>query len=136
MPALRILVLSEDGAEHAHDVVVALAKSMLKLVDEHVQTQRARLQFDEERGDGRSELVDDYTQVDATFHINEGIRYRIQEVVVQGAELLTDKQVAGILGAHREPEETEQKSREDEATHAQWPVEDQCGGSLRSLITP
>lgn len=53
MPVLRILVLSEDGSEHAHEVVVALAKTMLKIVVPAVQTQREKLQFDEERGDAR-----------------------------------------------------------------------------------
>ena len=53
MPVLRILVLSEDGSEHSHEVVVALAKTMLKIVDPAVQTQREKLQFDEERGDAR-----------------------------------------------------------------------------------
>ena len=53
MPALRILVLSEDGSDHAHEVVVALARSMLKMVDPLVQTQRERIRFDEERGEGR-----------------------------------------------------------------------------------
>jgi hypothetical protein len=52
-PALRILVLSEDGSPHAHDTVVALAKTMLKIVDPAVQTQREKLRFDEERGDAR-----------------------------------------------------------------------------------
>ncbi|MDI3290082.1 hypothetical protein [Polyangium sp. 15x6] len=53
MPVLRILALSEDGSDHAHAVVVALSKSMLKIVDPAVQTQREKLRFDEERGDGR-----------------------------------------------------------------------------------
>ncbi|MDI1435584.1 hypothetical protein [Polyangium sorediatum] len=53
MPVLRILALSEDGSDHAHAVVVALSKSMLKIVDPAVQTQKEKLQFDEERGDGR-----------------------------------------------------------------------------------
>lgn len=53
MPVLRILALSEDGSDHAHAVVVALSKSMLKIVDSAVQTQREKLQFDEERGDAR-----------------------------------------------------------------------------------
>jgi hypothetical protein len=53
MPVLRILVLSEDGSERAHDVIVGLAKTMLKLVNPAVQTQREKLQFDEERGDAR-----------------------------------------------------------------------------------
>ena len=53
MPVLRILALSEDGSDHAHAVVVALSKSMLKIVDASVQTQREKLRFDEERGDGR-----------------------------------------------------------------------------------
>lgn len=47
MPALRILVLSEDGSPRAHEVVVALAKTMLKIVDAGVQTQREKLQFDD-----------------------------------------------------------------------------------------
>ena len=53
MPVLRILALSEDGSDHAYEVVVALSKSMLKIVDRSVQTQKEKLQFDEERGDGR-----------------------------------------------------------------------------------
>lgn len=53
MPVLRILVLSEDGSEQAHQVIVSLAKTMLKIVDPGVQTQREKLQFDEERGDAR-----------------------------------------------------------------------------------
>src|SRR5688572_23238234 len=53
MPVLRILALSEDGSDHAHAVVVALSKSMLKLIDASVQTQREKLRFDEERGDAR-----------------------------------------------------------------------------------
>jgi hypothetical protein len=53
MPVLRVLVLSEDGSEHAHAVVVALSKAMLKIVDPSVQTQREKLQFAEERDEGR-----------------------------------------------------------------------------------
>ncbi|HZF49132.1 MAG TPA: hypothetical protein VE093_10815 [Polyangiaceae bacterium] len=53
MPVLRVLVLSEDGSEHAHAVVVALSKAMLKIVDASVQTQREKLQFAEERDEGR-----------------------------------------------------------------------------------
>lgn len=34
---LSILILSEDGGKHAHKTVVALAKRMLRVVDEHCQ---------------------------------------------------------------------------------------------------
>lgn len=53
MPVLRILALSEDGSDHAHEVVVALSKSMLKIVDRSVQTQEKKLQFDEQSADAR-----------------------------------------------------------------------------------
>jgi hypothetical protein len=52
-PALRILALSEDSAHDAHAVLIALAKSMLKIVERGVDTRPVRLQFDEAREEAR-----------------------------------------------------------------------------------
>lgn len=46
MPALRILALSEDSSPDAYDVLVALAKTMLKIVVPGVDTRQERLRFD------------------------------------------------------------------------------------------
>ena len=51
VPSVSILVLTEDGSKYAHDVMVALCKKMLQLVEPACQTQR--IEFGEPREEAR-----------------------------------------------------------------------------------
>ncbi len=115
MPALRILVLSEDGSEHAHEVVVALAKSMLKIVDEHVQTQREKLRFDEERGDARRAVRANLWRSTSEEH-EPFVRALLRAIVRQLLIEDDDGQRNGFVFLHYDGDTTHEK-RQDCAAH-------------------
>jgi hypothetical protein len=104
MPALRVLVLSEDGSDHAHEVVVALAKSMLKIVDAAVQTQRERLQFDEERGDARRAMRANLWRSQSEEH-EPFIRALMRAIVRQLLVVDDDGRPSGFVFFHYDGDE-------------------------------
>lgn len=117
MPALRILVLSEDSSDHAHEVVVALARSMLKIVDPAVQTQRERLRFDEERGDARravrANLWRSTAEADQPF-----IRALLRAIVRQLLIVDDEGRRSGFVFLHYDGDETySNQERSDARRH-------------------
>ena len=117
MPVLQILVLSEDGSDHAHEVVVALAKSMLKIVDPAVQTQRERLRFSEERGEARravrANLWRSTSEDDEPF-----IRALLRAIVRQLLIVDDEGRRSGFVFLHYDGDETfSNRERSDASRH-------------------
>lgn len=104
MPALRILVLSEDGNDDTHTAISGLARHMLKIVVEGIDTRPEKIQFDRAHGQVRQAAKINRWRSEAEDD-EPAIRALMTAIVTQLLQTDEDGNPVGFVFHHHDTDE-------------------------------